>query len=953
MRYNVLIVSDYVNMEMTFMDSYKIKHNLRDEGLLPEQKARVKIDELLESAGWTVVSREDFTPAAVNAQAVEENILQGNKEADYMLYLDGKAIAVLEAKREENQLGLKVADQAQNYTGILPNWVQAWKTPLPFIFLSNGNLLLFKDMREKEPAYKVLKKMFTPKEIVNLAGSDIQSEYAKLPALPPVGPKGLRECQFEAITNLEISFKQGQKKALIVLATGAGKTFTACTAAYRLLNYMGAKRVLFLVDRNNLGKQAEGEFGTYKLTETGNAFSDEYIVHRLRSIDKIGNASVVISTIQRLFAALTGQEIVDNDDDEESTTDDEASTGKQVQLTGNVLLPPDFFDVIIIDECHRSIYGDWQQVLKYFSNAKIIGLTATPTPEAEAFFNKNRVVNYTLEKSIADGVNVPPRVYRIKTEISEAGGTLNEGDKITKVSNLTGQGQNQKQKYYKNYTKTELDRSVVVPSQIETVVRAYKDAIFESLYPDRKKDWNMIPKTLFFAKKESHAKDILSAIKKVFGEEFPDGRLPEKYAQKITCAEGNSNQLISDFRNDKDFRIAITVTLVATGTDVRPLEVLVFMRDINSEVLYTQMKGRGCRTIDDDKLRNVTTNANSKDFYYLIDAVGVTEHEKSMPTPNNGGGGVKVLSLKDLLEHLAHGEVSDENLNLLAGYLSKVNKKAEPEDLIELNELIKTTTIKQICLDIYAAIDPDNKSFPEYKDINDPNTERKTLVSALLNNVKARKKLLEVNAGFIKIAVDETDKLISAGFSKEQAKQYIDIFEKYLEENKDEVEALRILYNQEKVAITYSMLKDLEKKLLACNNQFKAEFLWTCYQTLDGEAGKVKPLNKETELGVLTNLIQLVRYGYKIEDELVSLKRRFGSYFNLYCGQAWRKFTPEQVEIVRQIAEYIVQNGCVTNIELNKAKHDLFVKAIQIFEADKLNNEMQTISKYLFYGKAA
>ena len=935
------------------MAEYKIHHSTYDlDSLLPEQKARVKIDQMLKDSGWTVVPRDDFTPDAVNAQAVEENLMKGNLEADYILYLDGKAIAVLEAKREENKLGLEVAEQAQNYGNILPDWVQAWKTPLPFIFLCNGDLLLFKDMREAKPSYKVIKKMFTPKEIVNLAGDDIKSQFAKLPALPPVGPKGLRECQFEAITNLEISFKQGLKKALIVLATGAGKTFTACTAAYRLLNYMGAKRVLFLVDRNNLGKQAEGEFGTYKLTETGNAFSDEYIVHRLRSVEKIGNASVVISTIQRLFAALTGQEVDEPDDDEEMEHDED-TPGKQVQLTGNVLLPSDFFDVIIIDECHRSIYGDWQQVLTYFNNAKIIGLTATPTPEAMAFFNKNRIVNYTLEKSIADGVNVPPRVYRIKTEISEAGGTLNEGEKVTKVSNLTGKGQNQKQKYDKDYTKTELDRSVVVPSQIETVVRAYKDAIYESLYPEREKNWYMIPKTLFFAKKESHAQDILKAIENVFKEEFPDKKLPEHFAQLITCKSGNSNQLISDFRNNKDFRIAITVTLVATGTDVRPLEILVFMRYINSEVLYTQMKGRGCRTIADDKLRNVTTNANSKDFYYLIDAVGVTEHEKSMPTPNGGEGRKKVLSLKDLLEHLAHGEVSNENLNLLAGYLSNVNKKAEPEDLIELNELIKTTAIKQICLDIYAAIDPDNKAFPEYKDINDPNTERKALISALINNVKARKKLLEVNAGFIKIAVEETDKLISAGFSKEQSKQYIDSFEKYLEENKDEVEALRILYNQKKVAITYSMLKDLEKKLLAYNNQFKSEFLWTCYQTLNGESGKVKPLNKETELGVLTNLIPLVRYGYKIDNELVSLKRRFGSYFNLYCGQAWRKFKPEQVEIVQQIAEYIVQNGCITNIELNKAKHDLFVKAIPIFGADKLNNEMQTISKYLFYGKAA
>lgn len=934
------------------MAEYKIHHSTYDlDSLLPEQKARVKIDQMLKDSGWTVVPRDDFTPDAVNAQAVEENLMKGNLEADYILYLDGKAIAVLEAKREENKLGLEVAEQAQNYGNILPDWVQAWKTPLPFIFLCNGNMLLFKDMREEKPSYKVLKKMFTPKEIVNLAGDDINSQFAKLPALPPVGPKGLRECQFEAITNLEISFKQGLKKALIVLATGAGKTFTACTAAYRLLNYMGAKRVLFLVDRNNLGKQAEGEFGTYKLTETGNAFSDEYIVHRLRNVEKIGNASVVISTIQRLFAALTGQEVDEPDDDEEMEHDED-TPGKQVQLTGNVLLPPDFFDVIIIDECHRSIYGDWQQVLTYFSNAKIIGLTATPTPEAEAFFNKNRVVNYTLEKSIADGVNVPPRVYRIKTEISEAGGTLKDGEKVKKVSNWTGQSQTQKQKEEKQFTKTEIDRSVVVPSQIETVVRAYKDSIYESLYPEREKNWYMIPKTLFFAKKESHAQDILKAIENVFKDEFPDKKLPEHFAQLITCKSGNSNQLISDFRNNKDFRIAITVTLVATGTDVRPLEILVFMRDINSEVLYTQMKGRGCRTIADDTLRNITTNANSKDCYYLVDAVGVTEHEKSMPTPGKGPG-KKVLSLKDLLEHLAHGEVPDENLSLLAGYLSNVNKKAEAEDLIELNELLGSITVKQLAMNIYEAIAPETYKLPEYKDINDENTERKILISALINNLKARKKLLEINAGFIKIAVEKTDTLISAGFSKEQAKHYIDTFEKYLEDNKDEVEALRILYNQEKIAITYSMLKDLEKKLIAYNNQFKSEFLWTCYQTLDGETGNVKPLNKETELGVLTNLIQLVRYGYKIEKELVSLKRRFGSYFNLYCGQAWRKFTPEQVEIVQQIAEYIVQNGCITNIELNNAKHDLFVKAIPIFGPDKLNNEMQTISKYLFYGKAA
>lgn len=919
-----------------------------NKDLKPEEKARIKIDQWLEEVGWKVVSRDEYSNA-INAQAVKENLMEGNLEADYMLFLNGKAIAVLEAKKAENKLGDDVKSQAENYTRILPPSNQYWFNPIPFVFISNGETMLFKDMRNPDNPYINLGKMYSPKEIVERAG--IEDEYAKLPAVPPVGPKGLRECQFEAISNLELSFKYGEKKALIVLATGAGKTFTACTAAYRLLNYTSAKRVLFLVDRNNLGKQAEGEFGTYKLTETGNAFSDEYIVHRLKSVEKIGNASVVISTIQRLFAALTGQTIEDNDDDEESS-EEGSSTGK-VTLTGNILLPPDFFDVIIIDECHRSIYGDWQQVLTYFNKAKIIGLTATPTPEAEAFFNKNRVVNYTLEKSIADGVNVPPRVFRIKTEISENGVTLNDGEKVKKLSKYTGDQKTQKQQEDRQYTKTELDRSIIVPSQIKTVVQAYKDSIYEYLYPERKKDWYMIPKTLFFAKTESHAECIKQAIEDVFGPEFPSGKVPENFVQKITCKAGNSNQLISDFRNNNDFRIAITVTLVATGTDVRPLEVLVFMRDINSEVLYTQMKGRGCRTIADDKLQLVTTNATSKDCFYLVDAVGVTEHEKSIPEPGKRRENPGVLSLKDLLEHLAHGEVSNENLNLLMGYLSKVNKKAEPEDLLELNTLLQKVTVKQLCLNIIDALNPEAPKVPDFEDINQPNTERKLLISPLIDNSKARKKLLEINAGFIKITIDKPDTIIGVGFSKEQAKGYIEQFEDYINDNKDEIEALRIIYNQEKIAITHSMLKDLEKKLITHNNQLRSDFLWTCYQTLDGETGNVKPLNKETELGILTNLIQLVRYGFKIEKELVSLKRRFGSYFNLYCGQAWRKFTPEQVEIVQQIAEYIVQNGCISNIELSKIKPDLFRKAIPIFGPDKINSELQTISNYIFNGRAA
>lgn len=141
--------------------------------------------------------------------------------------------------------------------------------------------------------------------------------------------------------------------------------------------------------------------------------------------------------------------------------------------------------------------------------------------------------------------------------------------------------------------------------------------------PQREPDMNYLPKTLIFALNENHATNIVRIAKKVFGHENDD-----TFVQKITYSSGDSNELIRQFRVNREFRIAVTCTLVATGTDVKPLEVLLFMRDVASEPLYIQMKGRGVRTIGDEQLRNVTPNAFSKDCFFLVDAVGVTEHDK-------------------------------------------------------------------------------------------------------------------------------------------------------------------------------------------------------------------------------------------------------------------------------------------------------------------------------------
>ena len=629
----------------------------------PEEKARVKIDQWLTEAGWKVINRDEFE-ADSNAVAVREALLKGNKEADYFLFINGMAVGVLEAKREEIDVAQQiVCEQAEGYARGVPSYYTAYQKPLPFIYTSNGQHHYYRDYRQKDSTYEEISVMHKPKKLAELLG--IEDPFAGLPTL---NPKGLRACQYEAITELEKSFRNGQNRALMVLATGAGKTYTACLASYRMLAYTKMRRVLFLVDRNNLGKQAEGEFGTFRLTENGDAFNTIYSVNRLKSAKIPSDSNVVISTIQRLFSLLKGEDITDTDDD------DADNTTSEVVLPENPNLPHDFFDLIIIDECHRSIYGNWRKVLEYFDTAKLIGLTATPIPETMAFFNNNRVVNYTLEQSIIDGVNVDHRVYRIKTQATEEGGAIREGDKLRRVTCYTGKVEQILNKETKNYSKTELNRSVINPAQIKLILQTYKDAVYRDMFndPQREPNFDYLPKTLIFALNEAHATNIVKIAKEVFGRE------DDRYVQKITYSVGDSNELIRQFRNDKDFRIAVTCTLVATGTDVKPLEVVMFMRDVESAPLYTQMKGRGVRTIGDEQLRNVTPNAFSKDCFFLVDAVGVTEHEHTIPTQVEGPD-EPVVTLETLLERISHGFLPDNYLKRLAATLSRIHNKANKE----------------------------------------------------------------------------------------------------------------------------------------------------------------------------------------------------------------------------------------------------------------------------------
>ena len=911
--------------------------------MLPEEKARVKIDKQLRNAGWDIVLRNEYTPNST--AAVKEALMRGNTESDYLLFVDDKAVAVVEAKREENPLDETVEKQAEEYAHNPQDWYGLWLEKLiPLVYLANGNKIHYKNMLNTDSKFEEITHMHSPKKMLQMIGKS--SEYGVLPLLEK---RGLRDCQYKAEMKLEESLKMGNKKNLAVLATGSGKTYLACLASYRLLNYTPTKRILFLVDRNNLARQTESEFSLFDRTEHQQRMGSLYQINRLKK-EADTKGDIVISTIQKLFAVLTGQAIREGNEDaeDEITKEDEEKDDKDViELSNDLKLPPDYFQFIIVDECHRSIYGKWKKVLDYFSEAKVLGLTATPTPEAYAFFNNNIIEQYTYDDSVVDGVNVPPRIYRIITDVTAHGGTIEKGSKVVETAKKTNKPINYVAEASVEYGATDLDRSVVNKNQIREVLTAYKKAIYEDLYPDREQKWEYIPKTLIFAKDDNHATEIVDVAKDVFKVEFENKAIPEKFVQKITYSAGDSNALIRDLRTEKDIRIAVTVTLVATGTDVKPLEVVMFMKDVHSDVLYTQMKGRGCRVISDDKLKEVTPNADTKECYYIVDAVGVTESEKLIPKPGTQPGGNQVLSLEHLLEHIAHNEVSDENLMLLRDYCSTINRRYEESvlfgrhlDFFISNFGFAPRTLANNINTAYA-----QGALVEYIDPSHDNSVRMGLIYCLIGNIQARNKLLEMQRGYyVETAGD--DQVLYAGFSKESARSYIENFEKYLEVNKDNIEALRIIYNSEDTLITHEMLLDLQDRLLAESRQYGVYQIWKNYKLLD-EQGDVEALDGKFNVNALTNLIQIVRYAYKKNQKLMSLINGYAQRFSLYCGRSQRVLTDEQKDVMQRIAEYIINDGAITITELNETNTDLWRKAIKNFGAPTLTNEIQTLSKFI------
>ena len=871
----------------------------------PEQIARDNIDNLLEEAGWKVQDKKKIDFNAGLGIAVREYDTDVGP-ADYVLFVDQKAVGVIEAKPESwGQKITTVEKQSGGYAEAKLKWVNN-KKPLPFVYESTGVITRFTDNRDPKPRSREVFTFYRPETLKEgLSKSD--SLRSRLQTIPSLNHEGLRNCQITAIENLDISFKDDRPRALIQMATGAGKTYTAITAIYRLLKHADAKRVLFLVDTKNLGEQAEQEFMSFVPNDDNRKFTELYNVQRLKSSFVGKDSQVCISTIQRMYSLLKDQPL--EEDAEEINPAEMVQPKQPMPVVYNGKIPIEFFDFIFIDECHRSIYNLWRQVLEYF-DSYLIGLTATPDNRTYGFFRKNIVSEYDHEKAVADGVNVGNEIYVIETEKTKKGGKLKADQQVEKRERLTRKKRWERQDEEEVYSATQLDRDIVNPDQIRTVIRTFRDKLPE-IFPGR----NEVPKTLVFAKTDSHADDIIQTMREEFGE-------GNEFCKKVTYKnEEDPKSVLAQFRNDYNPRIAVTVDMIATGTDVKPLECLLFMRDVKSRNYFEQMKGRGTRTLDHDDLKKVTPSAvSAKTHYVIVDAIGVT---KSLKTASQPLITKPSVPLKDLAMGVMMGARDEDTVSSLAGRLARLNKQLDDHDQQRIKEKAGGIELSDIVGNLLSAINADNvenkaceiAKVPEGSDPGENNRTRaqEQLVGEAANVFNGE--LIELLDAIRRdkeqtIDHENLDKVLRAeweGDAEENAKKMAKDFQEYLEANRDEIEALTIFYSQphRRSELTYDMIRQVLDKLKSDKPRLAPLRVWQAYAQLDEYKGE-GPINE------LTALIALIRRACGI-DESVSrysetVRKNFQNWIMKHHSGGGEKFNEAQMDWLRMIREHVISS---------------------------------------------
>ena len=883
--------------------------------MTPEQRAREVIDRKLLQSGWIIQDVKSLNPMAAMGVAVRE-FPTSTGEVDYALFVEGVPVGVVEAKKSEAGEDITAVEkQSARYANSSFKWVKC-EYRIRFAYEATDKLTRFTDYADIKYRSRKVFSFHRPETLAALLKQP-DTLRNNMKHFPPLYTTGFRQCQITAIQNLDASFAHNKPRALVQMATGAGKTFTAITSVYRLLKYGKMNRVLFLVDTRSLGEQAEREFLAYRPSDDPRPFSQIYGVHRLKSAYIPEGVQVCISTIQRMYSILKGEEL---DASAEETSFYEyvtADTKAPKDVVYNAKYPPEFFDCIIVDECHRSIYNVWSQVLEYF-DAFIVGLTATPDNRTFAFFNENVVSEYPREQAIIDCVNVGEDVFLIETQIGKNGALIMK-QMIETRSRLSREKRWKQMDEDVDYKPPQLDREIVNPSQIRAVIRTFKENVFTTLFPRRKE----VPKTLIFAKTDSHADDIIQIVR----DEFNEGNT---FCQKITYSAENPEGILSEFRNGYNPRIAVTVDMIATGTDVKPIECLIFMRDVRSKNYFEQMKGRGTRTLSKDDLQKVSPSATeNKDHFVIVDAVGVTKSKKSSTRTLERKPSV---SMKELMMNVVLGARDENTLTSLANRVIRLNSRMTASEKKGFEETVGLPA-GRVAEQLLDAFDEDviaQKAQADFATASPTPQQltqsKKALIAQAITpflSPEARDYMENVRRNHDQI-IDNVnlDTVLFAGFDVQQeanAERAIQTLRDFIAENRDEIIALRILYDQryKDRPMAISRLKALYEKLKA--KGVTVERLWDCYAIQ--KPGKVKG----GTLGQLADLVSIIRFEMGYADHLAPFADRVNYNFmqwTLRRNAGAVHFTDEQMEWLRLIKDHIAVSLSVEPEDLELSPFD-------------------------------
>lgn len=877
-----------------------------DERLQAEQRARRLIDEQLTRAGWVVQDLKDQALGAAVGVAVREVTMKsGHGRADYLLYLNKGVVGVVEAKPMGKTLS-GVEWQSSMYAQGLTDAQKLRATmvdgKLPFVFEASGSETHFTNGYDPHPRARAVFNFPKPETLLAIIADartnpDAPTWRGALQTMPKLDERALRPAQITAIKGIERSLREQRfDRSLVQMATGAGKTYTAVTASYRLLRFGGFKRVLFLVDRNNLADQTAAEFANFRTPDDGRRFTELYPVDKLKSDAPADSASVVISTIQRVFKTLRGENVPEGDD----AMLDSQIPDKPVTVTYNAALPPETFDLIIVDEAHRSIYGQWRAVLEYF-DAHVIGLTATPGKQTFAFFRQNLVSEYTYEESVSDGVNVDFEIFRIETEVTAEGSRIEAGTHVPLVDRRTREKRMETLDEDVVYTPTQLDRMVTSTSQIRLVLETYRDKLFTHIFPGRSE----VPKTLIFAKDDAHAEEIVRCVREVFGR-------GNEFAAKITYSAKDPKGHLKAFRTSSQLRVAVTVDMIATGTDVKPLECVIFMRDVSSGQYFEQMKGRGARTISKSDFQAVTPDAEAKTHFVLVDAVGVTEHEFVAPPLNREPG----VSLEKLLKKAAAYELTEDETATLASRLAALERQVSDAERAELDDVAgPSSDLGSIVRGLVHAVNPDVQAAAS-EGAPDPAAAVRDLldeaVAPLADNPVLRSRIMELRRQHDCIIDEVTRDTIrrAEGVSRaDSALEIVESWKKYLKDNRDEITALQVLDEFKTHRVPFKALDDLARQIERSPQRWTTEKLWAAYEQLDG--AKVRP-NPHARA---TDLVSLLRYALDLDDELVPyedvVQERYESWL-AQQAQAGATFSETERWWLDRMRDFVVTSAGIT-----------------------------------------